>query len=306
MTIAELEKRTGIQRSTIHHYVRCGLLHEPYRTSLTMAYYDESHVEKLNLISSIKDSFLKKANTTRVPIDFIKAQLEELYQEPEQVMGERAKAEIKVTPKQAQKKKEIIKAALSLYSEKGYYRTNLRDITKRIGISTPAFYHYFPDKRELFIEVIEYVTGKWKLHMKEALENETDSSKRAATMFRVFQEHYPKVGEIINHLRAGVATGDAWAKEKLKHVYGVLMDDFQEMTQESINKGIIRDADVELLSYFFFRIDEAAVQRYALDDKYSIEELMTFVGNLIAFGFLTDKGRSQLLEYRKNKKPDAS
>ncbi len=301
MTIAELEKRSGIQRSTIHHYIRCGLLHEPYRTSQTMAYYDESHAEKLKLIGHIKNNFLKNANTTRVPIDFIKAQLEEDFQEPVPVVDEHVKPEKKVTQKQAQKKKEIIQAALGLYAEKGYYRTNLSDITKKMGISTPAFYHYFPDKRELFIEVIEYVTGKWKIHMKEALKNETDSSKRAVTMFKVFQEHYPKVGEIINHLRAGVATGDEWAKKKLKRVYEVLMDDFQEMTQESIQKGIIRNADVELLAYFFFRIDEAAVQRYALDDKYTIEELMAFVGDLIAFGFLTDKGRNQLVKYRENK-----
>ncbi len=301
MTIAELEKRTGIQRSTIHHYIRCGLLHEPYRTSQTMAYYDESHITKLQMISQIKEEFLKNANTSRVPIDFIKARLEETYQEPEPILNERVKPETKVTQKQARKKNSIIQAALSLYAEKGYYRTNLRDITKKVGISTPAFYHYFPDKRELFIEVIEYVIGEWKTNLKSALENETDSSKRAVLMFKIFQEHYPKVGEVINHLRAGVATGDEWAKTKLKHVYQVLMVDFKEMTKQSIQKGIIRDADVELLSYFFFRIDEAAVQRLALDDKYSIEELMAFVGDLISFGFLTDLGRDRLLKYREKK-----
>jgi hypothetical protein len=45
-------------------------------------------------------------------------------------------------------------------------------------------------------------------------------------------------------------------------------------------------------------IDEAAVQRLALDDRYTTRELMSFVADMIAFGFLTKKGKTQLDKYR--------
>lgn len=299
MTIAELEKKTGLQRSTIHHYIRCGLLHEPYRTSQTMAYYDDNHLRKLEMIQKVKADFLKTAKTSRVPLDFIKNKLDEDYQEPQSQPAIRKYPEQKSTEKKLRKKEEIIEVALELYAKKGYYRTTIRDITKKIGISAPTFYHYFPDKRELFAEVIEYVINEWKKKSIAALAQESDPTKRTIIMFQTFQEHYPKVGEVLNHLRAGVVTGDRWAQNKLKHIYTVLMENILKLTVAGIEKGTIRKVDPELLAYFFFMFDEAAIQRSALDDKYTIKELMSFIADMIAFGFLTKKGRARLDRYRK-------
>jgi AcrR family transcriptional regulator len=299
MTIAELEKRAGLQRSTIHHYIRCGLLHEPYRTSQTMAYYDESHLRKLEMIQKIKEAFLKTAKTSRVPLDLIKSKLDEEYVEPQDQPAARTYPEQKSTEKKIKKKEEIIKVALELYAKKGYYRTNLRDITKKVSISTPTFYHYFPDKRELFVEVIEYVINEWKEKSVDALAKESDPAKRAIIMFQTFQQHYPRVGEVLNHLRAGVITGDRWAQIKLKHVYKILLDNILALTVAGIEKGNIRKVDPELLAYFFFMIDEAAIQRLTVDDKYTTKELMSFVADMISYGLLTKKGKTDLDRHRK-------
>jgi len=298
MTIAELEQKTGLQRSTIHHYIRCGLLQEPYRTSQTMAYYDESHLRKLEIIQKVKAEFLKTAKTSRVPLDYIKNKMEEDYQEQEQQPAVRIYPEQKTTEKKKRKKEEIIEIALSLYAKKGFYRTNVRDITKKAGISSPTFYHYFPDKRELFIAVIDHVINGWKEKSIAALAQESDPTRKTIVMFQIFQENYPKVGEILNHLRAGVVTGDRWAQIKLKHVYDIMMDNILKLTKDGIERGIIRKVDPNLLSYFLFIIDEAAVHRLVLDDKYTTKGIMSFVADMVAFGFLTDKGRANLSRYR--------
>lgn len=299
MTIAELEKKTGLQRSTIHHYIRSGLLHDPYRTSQTMAYYDDSHLRKLKLIQKIKADFLKTANTSRVPLDYVKSKIDEDDTVvPIQQAVSAQHPEQKITERKRQKKEEIIEIALSLYSKKGFYRTNIRDITKKAGISSPTFYHYFPDKRELFMAVIDHVINEWRDKVAGALAEEPDSTKRTIIMFRTFMEHYPKIGEILNHLRAGVVTGDRWAQIKLKHVYDLLMENILKIVKAGIDKGTVRAVDPDLMSYFLFMIDEAAIQKAALDGKYTIKELMSFVADLVAFGFLTSKGRANLTKYR--------
>ncbi|MBN2040467.1 MAG: TetR/AcrR family transcriptional regulator [Spirochaetes bacterium] len=54
-------------------------------------------------------------------------------------------------------KQSILKAGLELFSEKSYYKTNSKEISKRAGVSIGSFYMYFPDKKELFKELlIEY------------------------------------------------------------------------------------------------------------------------------------------------------
>ena len=60
--IAELARRTGTAKETIHYYLRIGLLRKPEKTSKNMAYYDEGHVEQLKLIRKLRtESYLPLA-----------------------------------------------------------------------------------------------------------------------------------------------------------------------------------------------------------------------------------------------------
>jgi AcrR family transcriptional regulator len=64
------------------------------------------------------------------------------------------------TPKQERSretKQRIINAGLKLFSEKGFYKTNSKEITREAGVSIGSFYIYFTDKKALFREVlVEY------------------------------------------------------------------------------------------------------------------------------------------------------
>jgi AcrR family transcriptional regulator len=52
-------------------------------------------------------------------------------------------------------RKQILDAALQLFSEKGTARASVRDIAQAAGITDAAIYYHFPSKRELFEALIE-------------------------------------------------------------------------------------------------------------------------------------------------------
>lgn len=52
-------------------------------------------------------------------------------------------------------RKQILDAALRLFSEKGFARTSVRDIAQAAGITDAAIYYHFASKRELFEALIE-------------------------------------------------------------------------------------------------------------------------------------------------------
>jgi len=291
MTIGELEKRSGIRRSTIHHYVRAGLLPQPYKTGQTMAYYDQGHLRRLEIIQKIKIDFLKTAKTSRVPLDFIMHKMNEGYTLTKRKNASEKRSAEKNRGKKQKKKEEIIEATLKLYGDRGYYLTNLRDITRVVGMSAPAFYHYFQDKRELFVEVIEYVIRNYRQEAKEALKNEKNPVQRTTIMFQIFAKHYPKIGEILNQLRAGVAIGDEWARERLAKLYGEMTKNVSREIRAGIKAGVIRDVDPELLGFFNVLLDEIAVHRASIDDQYTAREIMSFVADMLYHAFLTDKGK---------------
>jgi AcrR family transcriptional regulator len=51
-------------------------------------------------------------------------------------------------------KRSIINAGLKLFSEKGFYKTNSKEIAREAGVSIGSFYIYFTDKKALFREVL--------------------------------------------------------------------------------------------------------------------------------------------------------
>lgn len=291
MTIGDLEKKSGIRRSTIHHYIWYGLLHQPYKTGKTMAYYDQSHLRRLEMIQKIKMDYLKSAKTSRIPLDFIKHKMMDSYTlTKEKGRSDTGSKKIYDGPGK-KRKEEIIEATLKLYADRGYYLTNIRDIAKTVGMSAPTFYHYFQDKRELFVEVIEYVIRNLGEEFNATIDQEKDIGRRTALMFRVFYKHYTKIGEIINQLRAGVAIGDEWARERLAKLYGEMTKNIAREISLGIKNGLIRDVDPELHGFFNILLNEIAVQRASLDNKYTVNQVMLFVADMLYHAFLTEKGK---------------
>ncbi len=63
----------------------------------------------------------------------------------------------KRTPQQersVEKKQKIIDAGFKLFSEKGFYKTNSKELADQAGVSIGTFYAYFQDKKDLFLEVV--------------------------------------------------------------------------------------------------------------------------------------------------------
>src|SRR3954469_24182181 len=50
--------------------------------------------------------------------------------------------------------RQILEAALAVFAERGLAAARLEDIAKRAGVSKGTIYLYFPNKEELFREVI--------------------------------------------------------------------------------------------------------------------------------------------------------
>lgn len=65
MKMAELVKRTGVEKQAIHFYINKGLLPRPLKAKKNVAFYDESYVERIKLIKELQ---LKRF----LPLDVIK------------------------------------------------------------------------------------------------------------------------------------------------------------------------------------------------------------------------------------------
>jgi len=56
LKISELEKITGVPQSTIRYYVKEGLLPKPEKINKSMAYYDESCIDRIALVRNLQEN----------------------------------------------------------------------------------------------------------------------------------------------------------------------------------------------------------------------------------------------------------
>jgi AcrR family transcriptional regulator len=64
------------------------------------------------------------------------------------------KARIPKQKRGIETKEKIIKAAMALFAETGYHKTNALEIAARAKVATGTFYSYFNNKKELLIEIV--------------------------------------------------------------------------------------------------------------------------------------------------------
>lgn len=90
-------------------------------------------------------------------------------------------------------KKAILKAAGSLFAQKGFAGASISEIAKKAGINQSLIYHYFPSKEELWKSV---KTNFVEMHIrKEGLAFETGKGLKALleqivlTRYKFFQAH---------------------------------------------------------------------------------------------------------------------
>jgi len=63
------------------------------------------------------------------------------------------------TPRQSravQTRQRIVKAAIGLFSRKGYFQTSSNEISERAGVSIRSFYAYFKDKKQVFLAALDH------------------------------------------------------------------------------------------------------------------------------------------------------
>jgi AcrR family transcriptional regulator len=82
----------------------------------------------------------------------------------------------------------LIRAARSLFAERGYAATSIDEIVRSARVTKGALYHHFTDKRELFRAVCRQVQLGWVDRIRAAVADEPDAGRRLELGLDAFLE----------------------------------------------------------------------------------------------------------------------
>ena len=67
-------------------------------------------------------------------------------------------------------KDSLLEAGISLFAEKGYASTSVREIVERAGVSKPVLYYYFKNKEGLFRNILDRAAKAQKVMLAQVME----------------------------------------------------------------------------------------------------------------------------------------
>ncbi|MBK5093754.1 MAG: MerR family transcriptional regulator [Actinobacteria bacterium] len=277
--IGELERLSGVPRYTIHQYVRNGLLPEPVKTSKTMAYYNDSHLERLLAIQEIKGS-------SRVPLSFLKKVLAN-SEGVEKSDDKRRQPAQTGEPKEEtaeRRRQQIREAAIKIFLDKGFQQTRVKDITTAAGISTGTFYVYYKDKQELFMDAIDKLTHSTVAAIEDVARKDSDFLIRLATTAQIYMENYGYFSGIINQLRGMMASTAPSAREKFIALHNQLANPILHEIHAAMEKGLIREVNPELLTRAIMGIVEFLSIYLSFNDRYTTPQAISFMVDMVMNG----------------------
>lgn len=147
-SMVELVDRTGVPASTVHHYVRRGLLPPPSRVTAKRFLYGPEHVEALVIIRNLR-------RRQRLPL----ARIGELLPE---LLATRAEESGAAVPegednRTATVAERILDVAIEAFGLHSYGEVSVADLCAGAGVAKGTFYRHFDSKGQVFARAAERV-----------------------------------------------------------------------------------------------------------------------------------------------------
>lgn len=83
---------------------------------------------------------------------------------------------------------QVLSAALTLFTQKGYFNTSVQDIGRTAGVSIGSIYHYFDDKQGIATALYEDLMRKLTETIGQIIEKETSAHDRCKAIVSMLFE----------------------------------------------------------------------------------------------------------------------
>ncbi len=143
----------------------------------------------------------------------------------------------------------VREAALTLFAQRGFHGTALRDIANEVGIRTPSLYNHIESKQELLRGILVTTTEQVWSDFEAAVDSVTDVSerlRRAVVTYALRHAVYRREALIVNR---DVASLDEPARSEVMGLRRRHERAVRELIIEGVGAGAFRVGDPFLASF---------------------------------------------------------
>ncbi len=148
----------------------------------------------------------------------------------------------------------IIKAALELFSEKGFENTTTDEIADAARLSKGLLYFYFDSKEDIFVSVLRDGMSKLSERLRKNINPDDTPEKQLISFIETEYDFYAKnikFFKLLNSIYSGYVLGKISPENRDKFVstHYQEMEILQEIFEKGIEEGTFKDIDTEDLIF---------------------------------------------------------
>ncbi|NTX05657.1 MULTISPECIES: TetR/AcrR family transcriptional regulator [Myxococcus] len=186
-----------------------------------------------------------------------------------------------VTPRGQRTRAKLLKAAESVFGEKGYERASIADITRKGGVALGTFYVYFPDKQSIFVEVVDDLGTRLRRLIGEstaACDSRMDVEREGLRTFFQFVRQHPNLYRVVR--QAEFVDADCY-----RRYYDRFAKGYVNGLSIAMDAGEVRRMDPEALAYCLMGIADFLGMRWVLwEEDPGLERVLDTAMGLIRHG----------------------
>lgn len=170
-----------------------------------------------------------------------------------------------------QKRAEIVNAAYTVFSRKGYHSARIEDIAAEIGMSQGLFYRYFDSKLDIFTQIVDEIilrigegTTNGATTAANTLEEYIEQLEHGVERLFVILVDDPLISKVLFFETLGI---DEELHKKIDFVFDLFAEYSSLFVKNGIAKRILRsDLNVKEIGLAFNALTLEAVRRISRSD----------------------------------------
>jgi len=196
---------------------------------------------------------------------------------------------------------QILRAAVKLFSDEGYYTTTISQIAREAGVSTGLIYQYFGDKDDILFLSLKLVLETYEKEIPLRLEGVKHPVERLCMAIWAYCT-------IIDGLREATVLAYRSTKSLRADRRALVKEDetrtnclLQQCLRACVAQGYVREVNEYLLVYQYVNFCHAwALKHWALRAKFSLGKYVSDGIGLLVEPFLTERGKAALASMRRD------
>ena len=147
-------------------------------------------------------------------------------------------------------KQDIMKVAVDLFAENGYYSTSMNMIARDADVSKGGLYWYFSSKKDLFSSIIEMPFKDYINYIKKVQKSDNPPQEKIKSIIN-YRINYIKKNQKVSQIIVNDFSNLKVLKEKIFKYKKQNEDILRKIFIEGVNKDQfkIKDPDISVLSF---------------------------------------------------------